>query len=240
MNTELLLCIPGPWPDRTDFIRRIITLEPMGRHMFAGGLLADLTAKDHVPVEWHPSEETLPRSFEIAGQGKLPSELLRSLEVHRSVALLHFPADVPAQAARLRHFSDVLQRAGGIAVKVESAGVAHTWERWHGLLGGTPFDQYAAVVTLIADSGHYVSCGMHHFGEPECEVPTAIDPTVASDLMNRFNFWRIVEKPTLRSGETFSLSRESPHFRLALLPDSRHVQDDPFFNPYGVWRLRAV
>ncbi len=47
---------------------------------------------------------------------------------------------------------------------------------------------------------YYYSCGMHHYGFPDVEVASKIDPNTAADLMNRFNYWRIVEKPTLPLG----------------------------------------
>lgn len=240
MSHEMILCIPGPWQDRTEFLRRVIALEPMGRHMFAGGILADVAAKDHVPLEFCSEDSQIPEAFALAGQGKLSSTLLAQLAEHKSVAYAHFPLDFPAQKTRVIHFAEVLQKIGGIAVKVESAGVAHAWDRWFALLNGSPFDHYCSVVVLIGDSDCYYSCGMHHFGLPECAVPRFVPVEEAADLMNRFNYWQIVEKPTLSSGHTFSLSEDSPHFHLTLSPDSRHPADHPFFNEHGVWHLDAA
>jgi hypothetical protein len=58
--------------------------------------------------------------------------------------------------------------------------------------------------------------------------------------MNRFNFWQIAENPTMKSGHTFSLSEDEPTYRLELKGDDRHEEDDPFFNPNGVWTLSAA
>jgi hypothetical protein len=237
MAAELLLCIPGPWVDRSEFARTVITLEPKGRYMFAGLVLADIAAKDHVLLEIHPADPHMSEAFRLAGQGKLPPELLLSLERHKSVAYLHFSADLMSQRERVLSFSQVVRSAGDIAVKVESAGVAHTWERWTGLLEGTPFERYCAVVTLIGDEQFYYSCGMHHFGLPECEVPRSLKPAEAADLMNRFNFWQVVEDPTLTDGHTFSVARDSPHFVLGRKQDMRHEPGHPFFNPHGIWHL---
>src|SRR5262249_53529116 len=135
-------------------------------------------------------------------------------------------------------FGTVLRRAGGIAVKVESAGIAHTWERWSELLTGTPFDLYCAVVVLVADEEQYYSCGMHHFLLPECAVPRSMPLADAAELMNQFNFWRMVETPAVADGHTFSLTASSPRFRMTLEPDRRHESDDPFHNEHGVWNLR--
>lgn len=205
--------------------------------MFAGLILADVEAKDHAPVEIHGADSRIAKAFELAGQDKFSSEELVEVQAHRSVAYLRFPSYLPDQYKRIASFSDVLQRAGGIAVKVESSGVAHTWRRWQSLLTGSLFDNYCAVVTLIREGEFYYSCGMHLFGLPECEVPTHVSLAQAADLMNRFNFWQIAERPILEEGHTFSVSQESPRYRLNLIPDARHEQGELFHNPLGVWRL---
>jgi hypothetical protein len=239
-STETILCIPGTWADRTDFIRRVITLEPKGRYMFAGFMLADLHEKDHVALELYPRDLDIPRVFELAGQGRLDGGVLRSLEAHRSVAFLRFAPNVMRERDRLLRFSQVLQAAGGLAVKVESAGVAHSWERWRALLSGSTLDQYTAVVTLVADAGFFYSCGMHNLSLADCEVPVSLGTQAGAELMNVFNHWRVAEGPVLKDGHTFSLAADAPRYRVHLVPDSRHEPGDPFFNPQGLWRLLAA
>jgi uncharacterized protein YegJ (DUF2314 family) len=78
---------------------------------------------------------------------------------------------------------------------------------------------------------------MHHFGLPECEVPSFMGVADGADLINRFNAWQINDRPKVNSGETFSLAANEPPFRLELRPDSRHSGDDLFYNPHGVWVL---
>lgn len=150
---------------------------------------------------------------------------------------LHFPFDWLDQRDRLMLFTQVVQRAGGIAVKVESSAVAHDWNRWFALLSGTAFDAYCAAVTLVTDSDCYFSCGMHHFKLPECSVPLTIAIVEAADLMHRFNMYQIEEQPRLMSGHTFGVAADAPRLRLTLSPDSRHEVDDLFHNPHGVWCL---
>jgi hypothetical protein len=240
MARELIICIPGTWSDRNDFLRQVITHEPKGRYMFAGMVLADVEAKDHVPVEFCAADSHIPKAFKIAGQGKLPADVLTRLGGHTAVVYLHFPLDLPDQRERVLKFTQLIQRLGGLAVKLESAGIAHTWERWFALLSGSPFDVYCAAVVLIGDEDYYYSCGMHHFGVPDCEVPRSIPVAEAADLMNRFNFWQIVEHPKLSTGHTFSVTATAPHFRLSLQRDFRHPDDELFHNPHGLWRLNTA
>lgn len=81
---------------------------------------------------------------------------------------------------------------------------------------------------------------MHHFGLPECEVPSYMGAANGADLINRFNSWQISDRPTIKSGETFSLTADEPPFRLDLQSDSRHSADELFHNPHGVWVLRRA
>ena len=239
MEHELIICIPGPWQDRKDFLLRLVALEPMGRYMFAGFILADVEAQDHVPVDFGCADDNMAAAFNYAGKGNVDAELLTRVAQHESVAYLHFPLDIVDQRERILKYTQIIQRVGGIAVKVESAGVAHSWESWFGRLSGTPFDVYCAAVALIGDESCYYSCGMHHFGLPECEVSRSIPIAESAELMNRFNFWQISERPLLSSGHTFSLTPTSPHFRLLLKNDTRHDGDSLFHNGCGIWSLSS-
>lgn len=237
MSQEAIICIPGPWADRSEFLRAIITQQPAGEFMFAGGILAHPSAKDHVPLDFCDPSSEMRKAFHIAGQGRLSQPTLDAIQEHRGVAYLHFSMDWLGQRERLTKFTEVLQRAGGHAVKVESSGVAHEWDRWFSLLSGSTFDAYCSAVTLIGGSERYYSCGMHHFGLPESSLPRSIEIGEAADLMNRFNMYQIVEQPQSTTGHTFSLTADSPHYRMVLSPDSRHDADDLFHNPHGVWEL---
>jgi len=208
--------------------------------MFAGLILADLAGKDDIALDFTPADPDIPAAFEIAGQGKIPQLALGRIREHSSVVYLHFPLDIRAQRDRVARFTELLQRLGGAAVKVESSGTAHTWERWFALLNGSLFDLYCSAVVLIRDADYYYSCGMHHFGLPECAVPTSVAVGEAADLMNQFNFWQIAETPTVKSGHTFSLSADAPHYRLTLDTDREHEPDHPFFNGHGVWLLSVA
>jgi hypothetical protein len=154
-------------------------------------------------VDFCSADSHIPKAFEIAGQGKIPPEILARLHEHTSVVYLHFPIDLTNQRERILKFTQIIQALGGIAVKVESAGVAHSWERWVSLLSGTPFNVYCAGVVLIGDRDYYYSCGMHHFGLPECEVPCSIPVGEAADLMIPLQFLADYRAPEALFGSYF-------------------------------------
>ncbi|QIF00936.1 DUF4261 domain-containing protein [Roseimicrobium sp. ORNL1] len=242
MNLEMVLCIPGPWADRKEFLQRVVAFEPKGRYLWAGMVLRDTKTQEQVPLEFCDADARMTESFKVAGQGKVPAETLDRIREHRSVVYLHFPLDLPDQLERVLKYSALLRDMGGIAVKVESCGKAHDWEPWFSLLTGSSFQKYTAVITLVADADHYYSCGMHHFGLPDSEVSRALPLTDAAHLMNVFNHFLLVDEPTLDTGHTFGIDDGAPRYRLTHHQDERHVPegDDLFWNPYGVWRLDAV
>jgi len=238
METGMTVCIPGTWENRTKFIEAVVT-STRGEFMFAGTILAHPKDNDHVELEFYEPDEQMPEAFEYGGQGKLSDAILGQIVQHRSVAYLHFPFDIISQKARVLKFTEVLSKCGGIAVKLETSGISHEWERWFELLrSDNPFDTYCVSVVLVGDERFYYSCGMHNFRLPDAQISNSFDPTEAADFINRFNYWQIVEKPILKSGHTFSLTADSPRFRVELLKDTRHSEDDLFHNPSGVWELR--
>lgn len=240
MSQEMVLCIPGPWRDRFEFLKSIISLPPAGEFMFAGEVLAHPKSNDHVQIEFCDQDPQMRNAFQISGQGRLSEETLDLIGQHQSVVYLVLPINALEKPERITKFCEVIQRAGGRAVKVESSGVAHEWNRWIHLLSGNSFDRYCSVVTLIGDTEDFYSCGMHHFGLPDCCLPRSLGAGEAAALMNQFNMYQIVEKPTIESGNTFSLSKEALVFRLTLAEDSRHQKSHLFHNPHGIWHLAPL
>ncbi|MFO1523968.1 MAG: DUF4261 domain-containing protein [Kiritimatiellia bacterium] len=216
---ETMLCIPGPWKDRTEFVQCVVT-HSKGDFMFAGGILANPKAQDHVPLEFCDTYDNMRKAFEIAGQGKLPKEVLDQIGSHKSIVYIRFPLNVIDQKERMLKYTSLLRDLGGFAVKIESTGIAHAWDVWAELVSSeNPFDQYRCFVVLIGDEKQFYSCGMHHFGLPDCQISRVNPADEAADTMNRFNYYQITEHPELDSGHTFSLTPDSPYYRLTLDQD---------------------
>ncbi len=81
---------------------------------------------------------------------------------------------------------------------------------------------------------------MHHFGLPDVEVARSIEINEAADLMNRFNYWQIVEEPKIASGHTFSVTADAPRYLITRKDDSRHEPADFFHNSSGLWNLKKA
>ncbi len=239
MVQEMVIGIPGPW-DRASFVQSVVG-STKSEFMFAGRILVHLPAQDHVELDFDDFFPQMVEAFRIAGQEKISQETLAAIALHKGIAYLHFPLELLTQQTRISKFTGIMQQIGGYAIKVESSGIAHEWKRWFSLINSNnPFDTYCAVVVLTGDNNDYYSCGMHHFGLPESQVSRAMPIQEAADLLNRFNYYQIEEKPNLASGHTFSLTADSRYYRIKLLKDYRHPDDDLFHNPFGVWNLDAI
>lgn len=238
VDRELIVAVPGPWQDRSEFLGRIVGSTD-GKFMLAGPMLAIPSERDHILIELVDADPNMRRSFQVAGRGQLNGPTLGAIARHRTVAYAHFPLQVLGQQERILRYTNVLRQIGGIAVKIESVGIAHEWEAWERLLrSDDSFDLYTGFVTFIADEHHYYSCGMHHFDLPDVQVPRSLPDTEAAHLMNQFNYYRISESPELEAGHTFSLSPDAPRFELLRVDDARYPEDHPFHNAQGLWDLR--
>ena len=235
----MIVCVPGPWKDRSEFARRVFALEPSGRYTFAGGVLADVQHQDHVRVQVLGRHPRMTEAFEAATRGDLPVEVATAINDHRSSVYLRFPSNLIEERLRILKFTELAKRLGGIAIKLESSGVGHWWERWFQLLGSrNEFDWYCAVVMLLAGESRYYSCGMHHFGLEDSTVEKQMVMSKAANLINKFNYWRILNHRTFRSSEILRVDESGARFRLFWEPDTLNPEGDLFHNPHGIWLLR--
>jgi|SRR5579859_1126354 len=237
-ESELLLCIPGPWKERSDFVRSVAS-DTNGDFLFAGSMLANSGNQDRVPVDYYPYDAHIRKAFAIGAQGRLEEELLEQIDHHGGVVYLHFPIPITSERKRITVFTDVIRRCGGLAVKIESTGIADTWDHWFSALrSGGPLELYRTFVMIVSSSNYYYSCGMHLFGFPDVEVNRLMGVKEATDLIDRFNYWQIVEQPEIASGHTFSINATTPRYQITLRNDDRHPIGDLFHNKNGLWSLR--
>jgi hypothetical protein len=90
---------------------------------------------------------------------------------------------------------------------------------------------------VIMKIGTQDACGMHNLGHPDAVVEADIPPTEAAQLLHTFAGYLLVENPTLKNRETFSIDAAAPRYRLVHEPCTMYEAGDLFHNPYGVWKL---
>jgi len=241
---QTVLCIPGPWADRTEFITALVQARK-GEYLFAGAILAHFPADTHFLLELHEADADLPVAFQRAGLfSAMSDEAVAAVANHRMVAYLLTQPDQPASLASARAVAQAaaaLLDAGGIAVKVETAGKAFEAAKWRELLAletaGALWELFVAVAIKNEDGASF-TCGMHNLGLKDALVrhlPTAD----AVPLLREFTFFGAAEQPELAIGHTFSLAADAPVYRLVEATPQPYADHPDFRNPYGMWELRA-
>lgn len=236
--SQLVVGVPGPWADRSALMEALVRAHG-ARYLFAGKIFLEGETRRSCEIDLYEHDEQLRLAFRYAGGGAFPEALLDAVAAHRTTAYLVFDEPDYEAARTAVRFVDALLDAGGIAVKVESAGVAHTAERWRELgASDEAFDTYTLFVQLVGGDGRYFSCGMQNFGLPDAAVPSSLDLQEGAHLLNVFNVYRLAEAPVLNDGETFSLAPDAPYYRLTREPyDAGYDPEDVLYNPHGLWSL---
>ena len=236
---RVILCIPGHWADRSDITTSIVKLS--GGYLFAGVVMIHIETKAAFTLEVTGHDLRLRDAFEIAGRGTLSEPVLESIDRHTHVLYLIGHGGSFENARGMMRAAQALIRSGGLAVKVESSGLAHTAERWAELTEEPlPIAIHDAFVTYVGEPGEYYSCGMHNLGFPDAVVNAHVPPREAAELLHTFLLYVAFEKPTLNEGETFGVAANAPRYRLSRGDQVTDSPDDPFHNPFGVWQLTPV
>jgi hypothetical protein len=236
---RIVVGVPGPWRERTDLLKALIPVG--GGYLFAGLVFMEQGTGAMCEFAFVEHDPEMRDQVEAAGQGAFSPADLEAVAGHAFTAWLFFNDTGYEQARTAARFARVLLDAGGLAVKIDSSGLAHTRERWlRAWDDDDPWAVYSLFVVLVGIEGRFYSCGMHNFGLPDAAVPDDLGPEEGARLLNLFNVYRMAESPTLNSGETFSVDADSPHYRLTLEPYLDGYEDTPMLNPHGLWMLRPV
>jgi uncharacterized protein YegJ (DUF2314 family) len=240
---KIILGIPGLWPTKTDLITAIVRAnkdQSNPRYLGLGPMIADLQSKESFGFEVYDRDPRLAEAFRVAGQGRLSPELLASIADHKyTVYILSQRQDIAAAKSMLRLAAFLLD-AGGLAVKVETTGTAHSADRWryyarsNGLL-----PLYDAYVTLVGSKDFNYTCGMHNLGLPDASLTKQIPAKDAPEYLVAFNQWNLIERPTLTDGTRFATSLSDPVFALSH-QDYGYDPADEYNNPHGRWHLELT
>ena len=92
-DVEMILCVPGPWKNRGEFVRGACA-QTQDDFLFAGSVLACPGRNDHIPLDFEEADPSVAKAFEIAGQGKLSQKVLGQIGSHAGIVYLHFPVPI--------------------------------------------------------------------------------------------------------------------------------------------------
>ena len=161
---------------------------------------------------------------------------MRALDAHESVAYVIDKGGSAEASALLMDAATGLLDAGGLGVKVESAGVAHSPDVWRELTANKDLlTAFHAFVGTVTGPGEVRTCGMHNLGLRVVRVGEG--GADAGRLASEFAYYRYAESPEIRAGHTFSLGPNEPRYTFVDDPGVDYGDNDLFTNPFGAWRL---
>jgi hypothetical protein len=230
--------IPGFWQNRSEIRESLITQDLL----FAGFILLDHQTKFHVQLEVAPYDPDLAVAFGYAGGGLISEKELERIANHEHTLYLICESQEPKDLQMLMHVGAKVLQAGGLAVKVETSGIAHSKERWMELThGGNENSLYQALVAKVRHEEGLYTCGMHQFGMRDAIVYDAmILLDDAAQLLNGFLLYLMLEKPEIQVGHSFSLGEVSSWYRIGVEECTSYEADHPYYNPFGLWSLKPM
>ena len=179
---------------------------------------------------------TLREEFEFAGQD-LDEHTLQQLDRCQQIIYLTSTEVGDRACLQIARLVQVLLQIGGLAVRLESANLAHSRSKWLSNYNSDDvFDIYSLYVALV-EGEYYYSCGMHHFGKADVAIALTEDIGLAIYVMNVFNYYRLTESPILQDGHTFRPDIECPQYVMKWIADSEYSADSHCYNPHGRWLL---
>lgn len=237
MSEQIIIGVPGVWKDTSDVAQAIA--RQGNELLFAGFTLMDSATQEVSFVEWHEHDPRLVDVFETLGQPWINNNDLECIAHHHST-LWVFSSDVSINHARqMMKVGRRLLQAGGLAVKVETSGVAHSAERWRNFEAASAETSplYCAYVNLLEGDDYVYTCGMHNFGLPDVSLPRQQDAAAAADILHEFNQYHIETLPQFNDGDIFSLEKSAPSYALNFETCDSFAPEHPFYNPFGRWHL---
>ena len=210
--------------------------------ILAGDRLFDPSSALAVRVEVVEHDPDLRDAFAHAGR-LFGSRDLDAIAAHRHVVYLAGEGGSVEAGREMMAFADALIHAGGLAVKVETSGVAHRADDW--LHQSARRDTHAgalfiAYVALVAGRESVYSCGMHNLGLPDAVLSAGLPTQQAGQLLKDFLMYLLHEQPALADHHTFSVTGDAARFALAHEPCRTFAPDDLYYNPFGMWRLTPL
>jgi hypothetical protein len=236
MGKQIIIGVPGYWETRAEILAAVA--DKSDGFLCLANILMDTSTKDAYTLDIYDHDPQLAAAFSVAGCSWIQQPDLDRIAAHKHTLYVLSPGVSVKSAQRMLKVGHALLQAGGIAVKVESTGIAHSADRWMEFTrSGDLYQLYCAFVTLIRGSEYFYSCGMHNFGLPDVSASLKLSPDTASKLMNQFNCFVLFENPSLVDGEIFSVAASAPRYRLKRERCELYHRDDPFYNPLGRWHL---
>lgn len=235
----IVIGIPGKWENRDAIIKAIE--KHSGGYNFTGMMLINEKTKESFGMEIYEHDESLREAFEEASMGGISEKNLQEIDKHTfTLYIIGEGGSIPA-AQKMMEISQKILQTGGLGVKIETAGKAFSPDQWNAICANKDltklFDAY--IIKLQALEDVFYTCGMQNLGLKDAIVG-AVSPEIASQTLDVFSIYQIVEQPTIHKGESFFINDKMPEFIIWAEDDTRFTADEPFFNRQGLWVLEPI
>lgn len=243
--------VPVPYRTRDEVVAAIAGGAGNGSpaFVFAGDMIVEHATAEVLELEIYEHDDDLRHAFEVASPYSTLTETdFEAIDRHGLCLYLVDDRGGSIEAARrMIRFAGALLERGGLAVKVESTGKAHSRSEWLDFAARTADDArvsidalHEAFVVLVGSARNGYACGMHNLGLPDAACSRTPPGQDLGALLWAFTRYLLIEEPDLRDGHTFSLAPDAPCFRLELRPTDQFDPEDVFFNPFGAWHLTPL
>lgn len=240
INAQTILCIPGKWKNESEMVSSMVG-NNVGEYLFAGRILMHIKTKEFFQVDISEHDENMRESFRWAGLVNRVSEaFLDEIAEHTLVIYLIGQTGSLQSAESIARAGNAILKAGGIGLKVETAGKAFTAEQWQNLVDNfETADLYKMFVldSLTDEEGTTFSCGMHNLGLRDTIISNE-EFGEAVSVISMFGYYQFIDKPVIMNNQTFAQAANAPVYRISEEPNQPYQGHELFENPFGMWRLQ--
>lgn len=234
-----VICIPGKWKNWDEFILSIVN-QTEGEYIAAGGFLINAKKERHFSIDFCEKDAKMRDAFKYAGMATGVSKLfLDEIDNHKHIIYLSGITGKLIDAEHLAYAAEAILKSGGIGIKIETTGKAFEKGFWYNLLQNfeeSNLYEMFVLDSIIDEEGTVFSCGMHNLGYKDTIVSSE-EFQEAVGLIRLFNYYQIVDKPTIEHRQTFTATLDSPKYRIINESNQPNKGNELFENPFGMWRL---
>ncbi len=237
---KAVIGVPGYWKSREEIVKQIVANNE--DFICAGNTLINTQTQALFELEIYPHDPDLKISYTYCGRKTFTDADIAAVDQHTLTVYIIGEAGNPELARELIKAGGALLNAGGIAVKIESSGVAHLKKDWMYFVKNDELvDLYKAFVTVAKSTQFYLSYGMQVLGYPEGQVFFIGEDGLSRgelQVLDVFLISLLIDEPKLENDHTFGLNAAQPKYTLKHVYYDKYPEDDLFFNPQGIWQLR--
>lgn len=246
-NYTAIISIPGPW-ETEDEVKKALEgdggryrLEGNeGRYRLVGNEIINVDTEESFGVKLYDFGPNKDESYKLTGNDTFSAEDLTGIRGSNLTVVFRMKLESLAGVwATVKAVKGVLD-AGGLAVKIETTGIAYTKDAWYRLSASRDHMELVNhFVIAVQGEGYLSTYGMCTFELPDVQVDyTGTNVEEVSQTLTEFNLYQMRERRVFGDGNTFRATAESKGYVVTHVVDDRHGEDTMYYNPYGLILLQ--